>query len=308
MPVSEIERTRAANLWGAFERKFPPLAKASRFDAAPALHFERIGGLEAAKDEILTYACGASNPDVYLRWGTVAPTALLLVGPAGAGKSLLAEALATQTRTPFLAVAVPRLVLQVVHAAGNAAELLNAWQQLLTDMPSVTVFFQELEFTQAELIGGPRPDLPVGPVLDFVLELIDRTIAVAQTLVVGSTSNPETLRRAFLAPDRFERAVEVNPVVPDDIVAALRIHAADAEKRAARALFRGVDWTQVVQQHGAGSIGDWVRLLHAVLRTKARCEEANADGDLVTTQDLMHEVERYKRVTARLPASLGRYL
>ena len=238
----------------------------------------------------------------------MAPTALLLVGPAGAGKTLLAEALATQTRTPFLGVAVPRLVLQVVHASTNAAELLNAWVQLLSDMPSVTVFFQELEFTQAEAIGGPRPDLPSGPVMDFLLELVDRTIAVEQTLVVGSTSNPETLRRAFLAPDRFERAVEVNPVVPDDIVAALRIHAADAEKRAERALFRGVDWDAVVRQHGTGSIGDWVRLLHAVLRTKARCEETDADGALVTTHDLLAEVERYKRVTARLPASLGRYL
>jgi ATP-dependent 26S proteasome regulatory subunit len=308
MEPSEIERTRAANLWGAFERKFQPLAKASRFEAAPALDFDRIGGLDAAKDEILTYACGASNPDVYRRWGTAAPSALLLVGPAGAGKTLLAEALATQTRTPFLCVAIPRLVLQVVHSGGNAAELLNAWVQLLTDMPSVTVFFQELEFAQADLIGGPRPDLPVGPVMDFLLELVDRTIEVEQTLVIGSTSNPETLRRAFLAPDRFERAVEVNPVVPDDIVAALRIHAADAEKRAARTLFRGVDWDAVVRQHGTGSIGDWVRLLHAVLRTKARCEEADGDGALVTTQDLLSEVERFKRVTARLPASLGRYL
>lgn len=308
MEPSEIERTRAANLWSAFERKYPPLAKASRFEAAPSLDFDSIGGLEAAKDEILTYACGASNPEVYRRWGTVAPTALLLVGPPGAGKTLLAEALATRTRTPFLCVAVPNLVLQVVHTAGNAAELLNGWGQLLSDMSSVTVFFQELEFTQTDLIGGPRPDLPVGPVLDLLLELVDRTIAIEHTLVVGSSSSPETLRRAFLAPGRFERAVEVIPVVPDDVVAALRIHAAVAEKRAARSLFRNIDWSGVVSQFSSGSIGDWVRLLHAVLRTKARCEETSADGELVTTQDLMSEVERFKRVTARLPASLGRYL
>ena len=308
MEVSDLDRTRAANLWSAFERKHPPLAKSGRFDPQPSLDFGRIGGLEAAKDEILTYACGAANPEVYRRWGTAAPTGLLLVGPPGAGKSLLAEALATRTRTPYLAVAVPKLVMQVIHTAGSAAELLGAWAALLADMPAITVFFQELEFTQAEVIGGPRPDLPVGPVIDFLLELVDRTIAVEQTLVVGSSSNPETLRRAFLAPGRFERAVEVIPVVPDDVVAALLIHAADCEKRAERALFVEIDWAAVVRQHGAASIGDWVRLLHAVLRTKARCEEADGVTDLVKTQDLLAEVERTKRVTARLPASIGRYL
>jgi ATP-dependent 26S proteasome regulatory subunit len=305
---SELERTRAANLWGAFERKHPPLSKSSRFVAQPSLEFGRIGGLDEAKDEILTYACGAANPEVYHRWGTAAPSGLLLVGPPGSGKSLLAEALATRTRTPFLEVSVPRLVLQVIHTAGSAAELLGAWASLLGEMPPITVFFQELEFTQAEIIGGPRPDLPFGPVMDFLLELVDRTIAVEPTLVVGSTSSPETLRRALLAPGRFERAVEVTPVVPDDVVAALLIHAADCEKRAGRPLFLEVDWTSVVRQHGAASIGDWVRLLHAVLRTKARCEEADAATDLVTTRDLLAEVERTKRVTARLPASPGRYL
>jgi SpoVK/Ycf46/Vps4 family AAA+-type ATPase len=143
--------------------------------------------------------------------------------------------------------------------------------------------------------------------MDFLLELVDRAIAAPQTLVIGSTSDPETLRRAFLAPGRFERAVEVIPVVPDDVVAALRIHAADCEKRAGRALFVDVDWSGVVRQHSTASIGEWVRLLHAVLRTKARCEEADAATDLVHTNDLVAEVERTKRVSARLP-SPGRYL
>jgi ATP-dependent 26S proteasome regulatory subunit len=306
--AGELERTRAANLWAAFERKYAPLSKSSRFEASPSLEFGRIGGLDSAKDEILTYACGALNPEVYRRWGTAVPSGMLLVGPPGAGKSLLAEALAARTRTPFLEVAVPRLVLQVIHTAGSASELLAAWAALLADMPPITVFFQELEFTQAEIIGGPRPDLPVGPVMDFLLELVDRTIAFEHTLVVGSTSNPETLRRAFLSPGRFERAVEVIPVVPDDVVAALHIHAADCEKRAGRTLFVEVDWSAVVRQNSAASIGEWVRLLHAVLRTKARCEEADAATDLVSTRDMLAEVERTKRVTARLPASVGRYL
>src|SRR5262250_2593773 len=48
-------------------------------------------------------------------------------------------------------------------------------------------------------------------------------------LEVGSTSHPDTLRRAFTQPGRLERVVEVSPIYPADIIEALRIHGADAE-------------------------------------------------------------------------------
>ena len=49
-----IERERSQNLWASFERKFPPIAKSSAIDAAPSVGVEQIGGLAAAKDEVLT--------------------------------------------------------------------------------------------------------------------------------------------------------------------------------------------------------------------------------------------------------------
>ena len=106
-------------------------------------------------------------------------------------------------------------------------------------MPPVTVLFHELEFSQTWEFGGRRTDLPVGAVMDFLLDVIDRSIAAESTLVVGSTSHPSTLRQAFADPRRFERVVEVTPLYPDDIVAALTIHAAEAEKRAGRHAVRG---------------------------------------------------------------------
>ena len=133
---------------------------------------------------------------------------------------------------------VPQLVLQVVHgAAGKVGELVSAWSQTLAEMPPTTVFFQELEFSQAQEIGARRHDLPVGPIMDFLLDVVDRTISVESTLVAGSTGHPDTLRPAFLSAHRFERIVEVSPVFPDDVAAALAIHAQDAEKRAGRQLF-----------------------------------------------------------------------
>ncbi|HET6305130.1 MAG TPA: AAA family ATPase [Myxococcota bacterium] len=302
-----LQRERAQNLWASFERKFPAVAHATRLDAAPDQSTEEIGGLAAAKEEILTYACAATSPEVYERWGTQPPHALLLIGQPGVGKTLLVRLLATRAETAFLRVEVPLLVLQVVHATGSVSELLAAWTQALGEMPPVTVFFDELEFSRAQEIGARRPDLPIGPIMDFLLDLVDRTIAAGTTLVAGSTSHPDTLRPAFLAARRFERIVEVLPSFPDDIVATLRVHAESAQKRAGRQLFDAVDWLEVVKGQPGLTPGEWVRLLHAVLRRKARCDAAGEPVTPVATRDLMDEVERFRRASIRIP-HLGTYV
>jgi ATP-dependent 26S proteasome regulatory subunit len=309
MPDRTVQRERAQNLWMSFARKHVPVSKAAELHAEPTLDFSRIGGLESAKDEVSTYACAATHPKIYERWGTAPPTAILLLGRRGVGKSLLAEALATEAGTAFLNISVPRLVIEIVHREPKAAELLEGWTQVLSEMPPVTVFFDELEFSQAQEIGIRRPDFPIGPIMDFLLELIDQAIAPEHTLVVGATSHPGALRQAFLASPRFERVIEVNPIYPDDVVEALKIHATDAEKRAGRTLFEHVDWPAVVRNYRDPPPGDWVQMLHAALRRKARCDAAGEEIGLVTTRNLLDEVERVRVANAQLrPPRGGNYL
>jgi ATP-dependent 26S proteasome regulatory subunit len=304
-----IERERAHNLWTSFARKLEPVARSTRLEPGDEFDLSEIGGLEAPKEEIQTYACGATDPGVYERWGTYPPSGLLLIGRGGVGKSLLAKGLASLTRTAFIDVAVPRLVIEVIHRGGKVNELLAGWSETLSEMPPATVFFNELEFSQAREIGARRADLPVGPVMDLLLDLIDRTIAVDQVLVVGSTSHPETLRPAFVLPGRFERVVEVTPLFPDDIAAALAIHARAAEKRAGHRLFEAIEWRSVVEQHRGPATGDWVRILHAVLRRKARCESAGEAPAPAGAQDLIDEVRRFQKTADRLAAPMaGNYV
>ena len=65
---------------------------------------------------------------------------------------------------------------------------------------------------------------------------------------------------------------------------------------------------RAIEQNRDSSIGNWVRLLHAVLRRKARCEAALESAGLVTTDDVLSEVDRFKKATGRLPVASGRYL
>jgi ATP-dependent 26S proteasome regulatory subunit len=305
MSDRDIQVERAQNLWTSFRRRHDPLGRAAEITPDPRLDFDQIGGLEAPKEEILTYACAATNAEVYGHWGTQPPSGMLLIGAVGSGKKLLARALATRTHTSFVRVDVPRLVLDVIHASGKVGELIAGWSQVLEEMPPVTVLFDELEFSRAREIGARRGDLPVGPVMDFLLELVDRTIAADDHLVVGATSHPDSLRPAFVQPGRFERLVEVTPTFPDDVVQALQIHAAAAEKRAGRPLFAEIDWRSAVGQSRSMSIGDWVHVLHAVLRRKARCEAAGEQVTPVTTDDFRAEVRRFEHVQHRVHVSEG---
>lgn len=306
----EIQQERAHNLWTSVQRKTPPLASATTLYPNPKVQPEQIGGLAQAQEEVVTYACALTNPELYKRWGTLPPSGLLLIGHPGTGKTLLAAAMATRAKTPFLKVELPRLALEIVHHAGKATEMLDAWSQALQEMPPLSVLFHELEFSQAQAFGFNRPDLPIGPIMDFLLEFIERAIAVPDTLVVGSTTSPVTLRHAFLAPGRFERIVEVTPRFPEDIVAALEIHSRAAEKRAGRSLFDPIDWPEVVRNLQEPSIGDWIRLMHGVLRRKARRESTGEDPGLVTTDDLVAEVERFKKAQGRIsgPDGSGTYV
>jgi hypothetical protein len=66
---------RAQNLWSSFLRSVDPLARGAKLTASPNFDFEGIGGLAGPKEEILTYACAATSPQVYTEWGPTRPTA-----------------------------------------------------------------------------------------------------------------------------------------------------------------------------------------------------------------------------------------
>ena len=308
MSDRSIRSERALNIWSSFQRSVSPLARGAAIIPAPELDFAEIGGLAAAKEEILTYAYAQTSPEIYGRWGTFPPSAMLMIGRRGSGKAMLAEALAARTETAFVRVDVPRMVLDVIHGVSKIGELIQGWSAALEEMPPVTVFFDELQYAQAHDLSAHHGQLPAGPILDFLFELIDRSLAVPRALVVGATSFPDTLPHAFVAPGRFERIVEVNPIFPDDVVAALEIHAVQVEARAGRALFERISWKAIVGSSGEPSIGDWVRMLHGVLRAKARLEAGGEQPGAITSEDFARELSRFRQAHTRIHMDGGNYL
>jgi len=157
-------------------------------------------------------------------------------------------------------------------------------------------------------MGNRGVELPTGPIMDFLFELIDRSLSIDSCLVIASTSHPDSLPQAFLSPGRFERIVEVNPLFPDDVIEALGIHAAAAESRAKRSIFGDLHWTRVVDNTREPSIGDWIRILHAVLRRKARLDAAGESPDQVSEEDFSREISRFRQANTRIRTDGGNYL
>ena len=127
-----ILKERAQNLWGSFARKVEAIGPSTTIEPIPDFDLAEIGGLDGPKDEIQTYACAATSPEVYAHWGTYPPSGLLLIGKQGVGKTLLVRALANLTETSFLRVDVPRLVVEVIHRSDKVGELLAVLGQRRT--------------------------------------------------------------------------------------------------------------------------------------------------------------------------------
>jgi hypothetical protein len=94
--------------------------------------------------------------------------------------------------------------------------------------------------------------------------------------------------------------VEVTPAYPEDIVEAIEIHSAASEKRAGHALFDSIDWKSVVERLHEPSTGEWIRIMHGVLRRKARGEASGETTTNVTTQDMLDEVDRFRQANNQI--------
>ena len=70
--------------------------------------------------------------------------------------------------------------------------------------------------------------------------------------------------------------------------------------RAGHTLFESVDWKSVVERFREPSTGDWIRIMHGVLRHKARCEASGETTTSVTTQDMFDEVDRFRQANNQI--------
>lgn len=164
-----------------------------------------VAGLEA-EAELLQRQLGSPGPELLAVLNNRPRGGVLLYGPPGCGKSLLAEAIAGTAGVPFLAVGLHQLLDSYV---GNAEKNLHDLFELAAERGPCVLFFDELDAFAAD--RGQQRFTPTRTLLSQLLFELDRLSPQSGTLVIGATSSPWEMDGALLRAGRLGTNLFIGP-------------------------------------------------------------------------------------------------
>ena len=177
--------------------------------ASGRLAYEDIGGLGTAIQRVREMVeLPLRYPQVFARLGIDPPKGVLLHGPPGCGKTLLARAVASETDATFLSVSGPEIITKFYGE--SEAKLRQVFEQAKQQAPSI-VFLDEIDSIAAkrEQAHGDVEKRVVAQ----LLALMDGLEARGQIIVIGATNLPNALDPALRRPGRFDREIVIG--IPD---------------------------------------------------------------------------------------------
>ena len=186
------------------------------------ISFKDVAGQREAKEELKEVVDFLKNPKKYLRMGARIPRGILLLGPAGVGKTLLARAVAGEANVPFFHTSGSTFVeLFVGTGAARVRDLFNSAKK---NAPCL-IFLDELDAVgrmRGAGIGGGHDERE--QTLNQLLVEMDGFERDTKVIVISATNRPDILDPALLRPGRFDRRVVLD--LPDikDREEVLKIH------------------------------------------------------------------------------------
>lgn len=193
--------------------------------------FEDVAGMENTKEELAEVISFLQNPSSFSALGARTPRGILLTGPSGTGKTLLARAVAGEAGVPFLYASSASFV--EVFVGQGAQRVRQFFEQARSCAPCI-VFFDELDaLGAARQSGASGGNQEYAQTLNQLLMELDGVeshsgggAGQAQPVVVtmGATNRYDCLDEALVRPGRFDRIVNVGLPNLAERVATLRVH------------------------------------------------------------------------------------
>jgi transitional endoplasmic reticulum ATPase len=178
----------------------------------PTVHWEDIGGLHEVKQRLIeAIQWPLEYPEKFERLGIKPPKGILLYGPPGCGKTLLAKAVATEAEANFITIKGPEVYSKWVGESEKAIR--EVFRKARQAAPCV-IFLDEIETIV------PRKDIlddssgVTHRVASQLLAEMDGIEELRDVIVIGATNRPDLMDPAILRPGRFDRLIYVPP--PDE--------------------------------------------------------------------------------------------
>ncbi|XP_030777658.1 nuclear valosin-containing protein-like isoform X1 [Rhinopithecus roxellana] len=167
--------------------------------------FEDVGGNDMTLKEVCKMLIHMHHPEVYHHLGVVPPHGVLLHGPPGCGKTLLAHAIAGELDLPILKVAAPEIVSGV--SGESEQKLRELFEQAVSNAPCI-IFIDEIDaITPKREVASKDMERRIVAQLLTCMDDLNNVAATARVLVIGATNRPDSLDPALRHAGRFDREI-----------------------------------------------------------------------------------------------------
>ncbi|MBI4606171.1 MAG: CDC48 family AAA ATPase [Planctomycetes bacterium] len=178
----------------------------------PDVHWDDVGGLESTKARLReAVEWPLRFEKLFSKACIQPPKGILLVGPPGCGKTLLAKAVARESQVNFISVKGPALLSKYVGESEKAVR--EVFTKARQAAPCI-VLFDEMDAIAPRRTGDGSDSHVSERVLSQILTELDGMEELRGVLVLGTTNRPDMLDRALLRPGRFDVVIEIEP--PDE--------------------------------------------------------------------------------------------
>ncbi|MEW6351824.1 MAG: CDC48 family AAA ATPase [Thermodesulfobacteriota bacterium] len=193
-------------------KEVEPSAIREVFVEVPDVRWEDVGGHQTLKDRLIeSVEWPLQYPHLFEQAGTRPPKGILLSGPPGCGKTLLAKAIANESKVNFISVKGPALLSKYVGESEQAVR--EVFRKARQAAPCI-IFFDEIDALVPARAACSTESHVAERVLSQFLAELDGIEELQGVLILGATNRADILDPAVLRPGRFDEVVEIP--VPDE--------------------------------------------------------------------------------------------